>query len=224
MNTFTYLDEYCERAGDPALWAEPLNAISNLAFLFAAVLAARDYWRMERHLCVRTLDIVLLIVILAAIGVGSGLWHLYATKETMLADVIPITLFINLYLLSFLRRIMRLAWEWVAGLWLCFFMVTYLAQSALPADLLNGSVMYGPAFLTLVLLGGWARRVRLPERALLGSAVAVFTLSITFRTIDKAVCDTVPYGTHFLWHLLNAVVLYLLLRLLIIRAHVNGEH
>lgn len=222
--TFTFLDEYCERAGDPALWAEPLNALTNLAFLFAALRAGRDYWRMERHLCWRTLDMVLLIVILAAIGVGSGLWHLYATKQTMLADVIPITLFINLYLLSFLRRVMRLGWEWVAGLWLCFFMVTYVTQTIAPPDLFNGSIMYGPALLTLLALGWWAKRAALPEFPLLGTAIVIFLLSITFRSMDRSICDLLPYGTHFLWHLLNAVVLYLLLRLLIIRAHVNGEH
>jgi len=30
------------------------------------------------------------------------------------------------------------------------------------------------------------------------------------RPIDLEVCDYFPVGTHFLWHLLNAVVLYLL--------------
>jgi hypothetical protein len=32
------------------------------------------------------------------------------------------------------------------------------------------------------------------------------------RTIDLAACDTLPLGTHFSWHLLNAAVLYVLLR------------
>jgi hypothetical protein len=33
-----------------------------------------------------------------------------------------------------------------------------------------------------------------------------------FRTIDNAVCDVVPIGTHFIWHCLNATLLYVLLR------------
>jgi hypothetical protein len=37
-------------------------------------------------------------------------------------------------------------------------------------------------------------------------------MSLIFRSIDMAVCPELPLGTHFLWHLLNAVVLYLLLR------------
>jgi hypothetical protein len=46
-----------------------------------------------------------------------------------------------------------------------------------------------------------------------------FTLSLTWRTIDVAACETFPPGTHFLWHLLNAAVLYVLLR----TAIANGQ-
>ena len=35
-STLTYFDSYCERAGEIGLWAEPLNAITNIAFLLAA--------------------------------------------------------------------------------------------------------------------------------------------------------------------------------------------
>ena len=31
----------------------------------------------------------------------------------------------------------------------------------------------------------------------------------TLRTVDGAVCTVMPIGTHFLWHCLNAVVLFL---------------
>ena len=48
-------------------------------------------------------------------------------------------------------------------------------------------------------------------------AAAVFAVSVTFRSLDMALCsDTVfdgrKIGTHFLWHLLNALTLFLLLR------------
>jgi hypothetical protein len=37
-------------------------------------------------------------------------------------------------------------------------------------------------------------------------------VSLVFRSIDMAVCDAMPLGTHFLWHSLNGLALYLLLR------------
>ena len=43
-------------------------------------------------------------------------------------------------------------------------------------------------------------------------AAAVFTLSLILRIIDLAICNALPLGTHFLWHICNAIVLYLALR------------
>jgi len=42
-------------------------------------------------------------------------------------------------------------------------------------------------------------------------AAGLFALSVMLRTLDRSLCGGFPLGTHFLWHLLNAVLLYLLL-------------
>jgi len=44
----------------------------------------------------------------------------------------------------------------------------------------------------------------------------VLLVSIFFRTIDNAVCPYFPVGSHFFWHLLNPVVLYLSARALLL--------
>jgi hypothetical protein len=44
-------------------------------------------------------------------------------------------------------------------------------------------------------------------------------LSLTFRSIDMALCDTLPHGTHFLWHLINGGVLFLLVRAVMPRSN-----
>ena len=46
---------------------------------------------------------------------------------------------------------------------------------------------------------------------------AIFAVSITLRSLDLALCDEIKWqgratGTHFAWHLLNAIVLFLLIR------------
>jgi hypothetical protein len=46
----------------------------------------------------------------------------------------------------------------------------------------------------------------------------VFLLSFTARTLDAQVCTAFPVGTHFLWHLLNALLLYILVRTAIVHA------
>ena len=47
------------------------------------------------------------------------------------------------------------------------------------------------------------------------SPEAPFALSLALRTLDRDVCDYVPVGTHFLWHLLTGLVLYLVSRTMI---------
>ena len=39
-------------------------------------------------------------------------------------------------------------------------------------------------------------------------AAGVFAVSLTARTLDRPLCTDIPIGTHFVWHILNAVVLF----------------
>lgn len=48
-------------------------------------------------------------------------------------------------------------------------------------------------------------------------AGGLFACSLLLRSLDEPVCGSFGAGTHFLWHLLNALVLYLLGRALVLR-------
>ena len=209
------LDTYCERAGNPGLWTEPLNLVTNLAFLIAAALAARRFVAAPGLGLRNGWDLALLIVLLAAIGIGSALWHSVATGWAVLADVIPIMLFINVFLLSFGWRVLDLGVFGVIGLWVGYQAANYGLMVLVPVDALNGSVGYLPPL--AFLFGFWAvlRRRCHPMAGTMLVAAGLFTLSLTLRTVDKTLCPMLPIGTHFLWHLLNAVLLYVLLDVLI---------
>lgn len=217
-----FIDTYCERTA-PGLWSEPLNAVTNLGFILAAVMALR-LWRRQPHLTWRnSWDLLLLITLLFAIGIGSGLWHTFASPWAMSADTLPILLFINVYLLSFLVRLAGLRWLGTFA----FFMLFHLANRAMAMlftrDFLNGSIFYGPAWATLLILASVLAARR--HRAARGVAIAaaVFTVSLAFRTIDKMICPVFPLGTHLLWHACNAAVLYLLVAALIRGATPRGR-
>jgi hypothetical protein len=45
----------------------------------------------------------------------------------------------------------------------------------------------------------------------LALATGLFLVSLAFRSVDNVVCDVVPIGSHFLWHVLNALLLYVLM-------------
>jgi hypothetical protein len=204
------VSDYCERSA-AGLWAEPLNAFSNLAFLLAAVLIAWRLW----HNAPRQWDVWLLAILSAAVAIGSFLWHTLATPWSQWADVIPIGLFIAVFLLAFLRRVLRWRWRAVLAGFALFQVVNGIALASLPADALNGSVFYLPTWATLLLMTVYCRFMRKPGAQAVLGMLAIFTVSLLLRTIDPLVCPVFAAGTHFVWHLLNALLLYRAMRLLV---------
>lgn len=214
-STLTFLDSYCERAGQAGLFAEPLNAITNLAFTLAAILAYRALRRSGAIKFSQVVDLWLLILALFSIGIGSGLWHLTPNSLTLLADVLPITLFINLFLISALRRLLQYSWWMTFGCWAIYAVATVAGQKMLPPDLLNGTIMYIPSYGALLAMMLALIRIKSPARNSVARVLMVWTISLIFRTVDGEWCVIFPIGTHFLWHIFNAYVTYTLLRTLI---------
>jgi len=194
------IDGYCERLG-PGLLAEPLNAVTNAAFVIAAALM----WRRVRGLPLARA----MCLTLAAIGLGSGLFHTFANRLTGLLDVLPILVFILLYVFAASRDMLGLK-GWQAGLSvLAFFPFAGLGAAAAARLFpeLGGSAGYVPVPVLIALYAALlARRSPVTARGLaIGAAILV--VSLTARTLDAPSCASLPMGTHFLWHLLNALML-----------------
>jgi hypothetical protein len=198
------VDLYCERT-NPSFWAEPVNAWTNVAFLLAAAVAFMQ-WRRNVKGDVPTL---ILIVITGVIGIGSFAFHSLATRGAELLDVVPIALFVYGYLLLALRRFLKLPTIVAVAILVAFIAVSRLLAWVLPDNFLNGSGDYLLPLAALLIVGFLASAG--PGRSILFAA-AVFAVSVALRSIDQAVCPVFPLGTHFIWHLLNAVVLFILLQ------------
>ncbi|WP_300015690.1 ceramidase domain-containing protein [uncultured Roseobacter sp.] len=193
------IDSYCERMG-PDYWAEPINAVTNLAFILAAIFMWRRSQgdRLAQLLCAT----------LFAIGVGSYLFHTHAQTWAALADVLPIAAFILIYIYA----INRVGWRLgvlpalgVTGLFFPYAALTVPLFQMVPG--LGASAGYAPVAL-LILIYAVLLRTRTPELAQ-GMAIGagILILSLTFRTIDIPLCPQFPLGTHFMWHLLNGLML-----------------
>lgn len=199
MDLFIAVDAYCERLG-PDYWAEPVNAITNGAFLIAAALM----WGRSRGQPMAQA----LTIVLAVIGVGSWLFHTHANRLTGIMDVLPILTFILLYVFAASRDFLGLA-PWKAGLCTVAF-VPYAAAtvplwSMIPG--LGSSAGYAPVPL-LILIYAVILRHKAPDTARgLAIGAGILVLSLTFRTLDEPLCGIIPLGTHFMWHILNAVML-----------------
>lgn len=190
------MDAYCERLG-PGLWGEPLNAVTNAAFLIAAAILC------TRRTPPSPVPAWPLPALLAVVGLASLAFHTFATPVTAALD----TLSIVAYVLVAVVLLARYGYGWRPGrAWLAapafvaFAVAVNAALALTVGEVLGG---YLPALLGLAAFAGTLR-----SRPL-GVAAAVFAVSLVLRTLDEPLCDHVPIGTHWLWHCLNAVVLFL---------------
>jgi Ceramidase len=197
---FDPIDAYCERTS-AAYWAEPVNAVTNAAFLIAAYVMWRrtDGLPLARAMC----------VVLAMIGLGSYLFHTHANGLTAVMDVAPILIFILLYIFAATRDFLGLSPKWTAAAVLAFFPYAALMVPVFSAVMpfLGSSAGYAP--IPVLILGYaaalWRRSPATAKGMALG--VGILIVSLTFRTLDDRLCDVTPFGTHFLWHILNGLML-----------------
>lgn len=196
----TPVDLYCERMS-PGLLAEPMNALSNVAF----VLAALWIWRSGGS----TLGAALL----ATVGLGSAVFHTWATQLGMVLDVVPI-----LALIAFCGdRALRVTLAWrprriltVAGALTVLVLPLWFGVE----DPAAAGIAYLPAGLLLWLVWTRFRSRGHPGASWLLVASLAFTGAYTARALDGLLCPWIPMGTHWIWHLLNALSMAAVLRAL----------
>jgi hypothetical protein len=230
MNLGEHVFLYCERGTNAALLAEPFNAASNGAFLLAALAGLVLVLLRPRE--ERSADHYLLVGLVLLIGLGSLAFHLFATQGTELADVIPIFVFMLVYLGFALNRLLGVPPGWTVLLLIAFTAIMAATTQVkcwdggigIPgADVqgvkqcLNGSIFYLPALGALIVVGLLLEERRHRAAPYLLWAAAIFAVSVTLRSLDMALCDQIVFagqkvGTHFAWHVLNGLALFLLLR------------
>lgn len=216
------IDLYCERT-DPGFWAEPVNALSNLSILLAVALVWRNMASADRA------DVLnrLVLFLAACIAPGSFVFHTVATGWTQLADTIPIWSFVAVCAAVTIYRLCRgdrrcaLVFSLavlLTGL-LVFWLISVRLITHTTGDMpINGSLQYLPAILVLLALSVVLQAVQHPLRKSVQLASGVFLLALGFRSLDLVACRYASVGTHFVWHALVALTLFLLLNGLLRKA------
>lgn len=204
----THLDLYCERTG-PEFWSEPVNALTNLAFVLAGLWGVYEVRRRGTGAFAEALAWWAV-----AIGIGSFLFHTFANRLTMWADILPIAGFTLAYTWLNLRRFVGMAWPKALAVFIGFYIAAAILTLLVPdwlREATNGSTGYLPPFLALIFFGIVVIRSGNPAGWYNIVAALMFCASVTFRAIDPVVCEAMPLGTHFLWHTINGLMLGVLL-------------
>ncbi len=160
-----------------------------------------------------------------AVAIGSFLFHTYATPWAGMADSGPIVMFILGYFAVAMRRFGGLSWGGAAAATVAALLGMILMswgfrmlRPALPEGVREfaNSSSYYPALVALFLVGLWLRAARAHAAGpILMRAAGIFAISLAFRTLDQPLCDWLPIGTHWLWHLFNALLFWVLLSALV---------
>lgn len=207
MSLLSPIDIYCERT-DIGLLNEPLNALSNISFFIAAWLLYKIYKTQGT----KDSGALLLIALIALVGTGSSLFHTFANGLTIIADVIPIMLFVFSYLWIALGRMTGFSVPYRASL-LAALAGAMAAAERVPSPYdFNHSIGYFPCLAAIILIALHLHKKAHPAFQTMQQAALCFAVSLTLRSIDQMVCPALGIGTHFLWHLINGAVLYLLVR------------
>ena len=221
----TYLTEsyhICERSHPSWLGpiAEPLNVISSLFFIVVAIRIYRFYRGHEDLEHNWMWDIHILTVLTFIIGVNSTIFHSFPTPFTELMDTIPIVTFIVIYFTSVLFRIGRCTLFQAIICLTAFTGFSYFLVHQFP-DALNDSIGYLSSMMALIVIAVHLHLRARPSSQHFMLAAIVGVCSLFCRAIDSEVCRTFHTGSHFMWHTLNATLLYILLKQII--RNVNRE-
>ena len=191
---------YCER-NSLELLAEPLNAFTNILFIIVSLFLLFHYRSKKKPL---------LAFIIFMIGISSFLYHTIPIGIWGALDIFFILLFILFYLyfvgnkLFILSRPISILMA-IAFLFICYFFGNFFKNT-----IIGTSAYYLPIVFTLYTLYFLLRKKVLIKRELFFYTSIIFSISVIFRVLDYYLCSFWHIGTHFIWHILNALTLYLL--------------
>jgi len=193
---------YCETpelVGD-LFPVELINTLTNAPTVLLGVIALF----LLRRVGSKNPALYTLALLLSITGVGSSLWHGTRLPWALTGDVFPGIIF----LLLFLYLVGRLLWGRTLGGVAVLFLLgfQFIAFRFLPLPSIFG--FYSPLILlfgsvlfigTVFLLSSWYKMGRVTW--LLAGVILFALFAAIMRTIDGAVCEMIPIGTHLLWHI-----------------------
>jgi hypothetical protein len=201
----------CERAGSSVWYAEPLNVLSNFGFLIVATLIYRYYHRHEDLEKRWIWDIHALTFLVYIIGLNSIIFHMFPSQLTELMDTIPIVMFILIYFTSILFRIGKVTpFQGVICI-VAFLGFSHMLVGQFPRAL-NDSIGYLSSMVALAAIAMHLHLKARPSSSHFMMAAMIGIMSLFARSVDSAVCEMFPLGSHFVWHSLNATLIYILLK------------
>jgi len=200
---------YCETALNPlgTFPAEPVNTITSFV---PAILGVLALIYLSRNRNTSTVAYTLAVLTLLT-GLGSVAWHSMRTPLTLLIDWLPgaIYFLILVFFWAYYAAGRYLSGGLVLALSVLVFFVPF------PVIQQYRLIIIGVLIAVAIAL---VIATRMKQRAAFGWALAMVgsaVVAVTLRTLDLNVCDVMPIGTHFFWHIFLGFAAYAGVRLIV---------
>lgn len=192
------------------LLAEPLNAISSIAFILAGI----GVYKLLKKNRIQKVEYKALVILIILIGIGSFIWHATGNLYVLILDVVPVALSFALITYIFLSKIIRNR-RLALLIALLLLPIRFFISSFAPTDIISSLVRNLINFIVFLVIIALAFK-KYGKSAFQGLGVlAIYLFAIIMRGIDLQVCSTFLIGTHFLWHIFNALAAYLAVQFII---------
>jgi|TARA_Y100000294_G_C8538677_1_gene330207 hypothetical protein len=201
---------YCETSLNPlgSFPFEPINTGTSLAPVLFGALALM--YLLRRGESSRVAYILAILTILT--GLGSIAWHALRTDLTLLLDALPGVVYV-----------MAIVFFWFyflgARYWGLVVLAGFIAATVLiPSELRLIKPLVGVLVLVAIAVGlliaTWYRRRPAFKFAL--PMIGAGIIAVTLRGLDLRVCETIPFGTHFFWHIFLGIAAYAGVRMIVL--------
>ncbi len=199
LSAFASGFQYCEISRFGSI-TQPINVAGNLGFLVLFFFS----WHM---IGLRPLTITALLIF-----IGSSIWHATLHPLGLAFDIMPILLWVMLYLWAISKHILLKSQRYFVILMFLLgaFIITKLTSHIFPMR----SGIFITASSLLLIASYYTYYINRHYAFLLVNASFLLNLAIIARLADLPFCDTIPIGTHWLWHLIAAFSLIPLIKLL----------
>ena len=201
---------YCETWLYPpgAFPGEPINAATSFAPVVLGILALLFLLRRTDQGYVA----YGLAILLVLTGLGSVAWHSLRTDLTLTLDALPGVVYFAALLFFWVYYLGGRYFGVIPIALIVAIMVFLRPGSQDEARIVVISVVV--ALAAGLLTATWLRRRHAFKFAL--AMVISALVAATLRTLDLSVCDTIPFGTHFFWHIFLATAAYFGVRMMVV--------
>lgn len=193
--------EYCEQL--LYISFEPINAVTNIAFVVFALLA---FYKLRHQTGVLKFFLPFLLLFM---GAGSAWWHMGHSAWGDMTDTLSIIVFASTVSVLLLYKLIGSRTKVI----IAFVPLLLLTLAVEQLPYLNSSLPYIVLLIGLMVVGTFYAKEFPASKLLVIASIITFTLAIVFRTLDMELCSQIAIGTHFLWHIFVALLGYQLILL-----------